>query len=64
MVAVQAAPALFAVALPGQLAGTVEAAGVPDAFIAALALPALLTLALPGRLAEAALLAASSCTDG
>lgn len=63
LVAVQAAPALPAVALPGQLTGPVFAAGVSDALVAALALPALLAHALPGRLAETMLLAAP-CTDG
>ena len=64
MVAVQASPALLAVALPGLLAGPVEAAGVPVALVAALALPALPAHTLPGRLAEAVLLAAPWRTDG
>ena len=64
MVAVQAAPALLAVALPGLLAGPVEAAGVSGALVAALALPALPAHTLPGRVAETVLLAAPRGTDG
>lgn len=64
MVTVQAPPALLAIALPGLLAGSVEAAGVPGALVAALALPALTAHTLPGRLAETVLLAAPRRTDG
>lgn len=64
LVTVQASPALLAVALPGLLAGPVQAAGVSGALVAALALPALPAHTLPGRLAEAVLVAAPRCTDG
>lgn len=63
LVAVQAPPALLAVALPRQLAGPVDAAGVAVALVAALALPALVALAHAGSLAEAVLVAAPR-TDG
>lgn len=49
LVAVQAPPPLLAVALPGLLAGTVEAAGVAGALVAAFALPALPAHTLPRR---------------
>lgn len=58
MVAVEAPPALLAVALPRLLAGAVQTAGVAGALVAALALPALVAHTLAGRLAEAVLLAA------
>lgn len=60
----QPAPALLAVALPGLLAGPVDAAGVPGTLIAAVALPALVARTLAGRLAETVLFAAPLRTDG
>lgn len=64
LVAEESSPALLTVALPGLLAGPVEAAGVSGALVAALALPALPAHTLPGRAAETVLLAAPRGTDG
>lgn len=48
LVAVEAPPALLAVALPRLLAGAMQAAGVAGALVAALALPALVAHTLAG----------------
>ncbi len=64
MVTIQASPSLLAVALPGLLAGPVEAAGVSGALVAALALPPLPAHTLPRRVAETVFLTAPRCTDG
>lgn len=64
LVTVQAPPPLLAVALPGLLAGPVEAAGVSGALVAEFSLPALPAHTLPRRLTEAVLLTAPCCTDG
>lgn len=64
LVTVQPPPALLAVALPGLLAGPVEAAGVPGALVTVVALPALVARTFAGRLAETVLFAAPLRTDG
>lgn len=64
LVAVQSAPALFAIALPGLGAGPVYAARMACALITAPALPPLTTQTLPGRIAVSVGLAAAGRTDG
>lgn len=64
LVAVQSAPALFAIALPGLGAGPVYAARMARALITAPALPPLTTQTLPGRIAVSVGLAAAGRTDG
>lgn len=59
LVAEEPAPALVAQTLPGLLAATVKASGIPHALIAKGALPAVVTHALVGSIAVSVLFVAS-----